>query len=73
MTWRALFTWPCWKALLDEKFDFIFFTGSTRVGSIVAQAAAKKLTPYTLELGGKNPVFVTASADCSIAAKQCVW
>jgi aldehyde dehydrogenase (NAD+) len=43
------------------------------VGSIVAQRAAAKLTPYTLELGGKNPVFVTPSADLSIAAKQCVW
>ena len=43
------------------------------MGRIVAQRAAAKLTPYTLELGGKNPVFVTASADLSLAAKQCVW
>ena len=61
------------EALLTEKFDYIFFTGSTRVGSIVAQRAAAKLTPYTLELGGKNPVFVTPTADLSLAAKQCAW
>lgn len=61
------------NALLAEKFDFIFFTGSTRIGSIVAQRAAAKLTPYALELGGKNPVFVTPTADLSLAAKQCVW
>ena len=60
-------------ALLAEKFDFIFFTGSTRVGSIVAQHAGAKLTPCALELGGKNPVFVTPTADLQIAAKQCVW
>ena len=61
------------QALLREKFDFIFFTGSSRVGSIVAKCAAEKLTPVALELGGKNPVFVTPTADLSLAAKQCVW
>ena len=61
------------NALLSETFDYVFFTGSTRVGAIVAQRAAAKLTPYTLELGGKNPVFVTPTADLSLAAKQCVW
>ena len=61
------------SALLAEKFDFIFFTGSTRVGSIIAQRAAENLTPCALELGGKNPVFVTQTSDISIAAKQCIW
>jgi aldehyde dehydrogenase (NAD+) len=61
------------QALLKERFDFIFFTGSTRVGAIVAKSAAETLTPCALELGGKNPTFVTASADLSIAAKQIAW
>ena len=59
--------------LLRQKLDFVFFTGSTRVGSIIARKAAETLTPCALELGGKNPVFVDATADLSLAAKQCVW
>lgn len=59
--------------LLQERFDKIFFTGSTRVGKIYHQAAAKHLTPITLELGGKSPVFVTASANLKVAAKRIVW
>ncbi|MBW8359044.1 MAG: aldehyde dehydrogenase [Weeksellaceae bacterium] len=59
--------------LLKLKFDKIFFTGSTRVGKIVYEAAAKHLTPVTLELGGKSPVIVTASADFDVAAKRIVW
>jgi len=59
--------------LLKEKFDKIFFTGSTRVGKIVYEAAAKNLTPVTLELGGKSPVIVCQSANLEIAAKRIVW
>ncbi|MEM7181340.1 MAG: aldehyde dehydrogenase [Spirochaetota bacterium] len=59
--------------LLSCKFDKIFFTGSTTVGKIVYQAAAKNLTPVTLELGGKSPVFVTRDADIDNSAKRIVW
>lgn len=59
--------------LLKEKFDKIFFTGSTAVGKIVYQAAAKHLTPVTLELGGKSPTFITPSANLKIAAKRLIW
>jgi aldehyde dehydrogenase (NAD+) len=61
------------QTLLKQKFDHIFFTGSAKVGKIVASAAAETLTPTTLELGGKNPVVVTECADLNIAAKQCMW
>jgi len=46
------------KYLLDKKWDYIFFTGSTRIGKIIAEKAAKHLTPITLELGGKSPCIV---------------
>jgi aldehyde dehydrogenase (NAD+) len=59
--------------LLKLKFDKIFFTGSTAVGKIVYQAAAKNLTPVTLELGGKSPAIVSKKADLDIAAKQIIW
>ena len=58
------------KALLDERFDFIFFTGSPAVGRVVMQSAAKYLTPVCLELGGKSPVIVTESADIAVAARR---
>jgi aldehyde dehydrogenase (NAD+) len=61
------------QELLAEKFDFIFFTGSTRVGKIVAEAAAKHLTPTTLELGGKSPCIVAKDADLAMTAKRIVW
>ncbi|MEL6470608.1 MAG: aldehyde dehydrogenase [Cyanobacteria bacterium J06623_4] len=61
------------QALLAEKFDHIFFTGGTRVGKIVMEAAAKQLTPVTLELGGKSPCIVDANVDVKIAAKRIVW
>ena len=61
------------QCLLKQKFDFIFFTGSSKVGKIVASAAAENLTPTVLELGGKNPVVVTDCADINLAAKQCMW
>jgi aldehyde dehydrogenase (NAD+) len=59
--------------LLQERFDKIFFTGSTRVGKIYYQAAAEHLTPVTLELGGKSPVFVTPSANLKVAARRIAW
>ena len=49
--------------LLQEKFDYIFFTGATSIGKIVHQAAAKNLTPVTLELGGKDPAIVLPGTD----------
>ena len=61
------------QALLDEKFDYIFFTGGTNVGRIVYQAAAKHLTPVTLELGGKSPCIVDRDANISMTAKRIVW
>lgn len=59
--------------LLKLRFDKVFFTGSTKVGKIVYQAAAEHLTPVTLELGGKSPVIVTANANLETAAKRIVW
>ncbi len=61
------------QALLEEKYDFIFFTGSTRVGRIVMQKAARHLTPVCLELGGKSPCIVEADIDIATAAKRIVW
>lgn len=59
--------------ILKLKFDKIFFTGSPKVGQIVYEAAAKHLTPVTLELGGKSPAIVTSSANFEVAAKRIVW
>ncbi|MBW2938071.1 aldehyde dehydrogenase [Aureisphaera sp. CAU 1614] len=59
--------------LLKQKFDKIFFTGSTPVGKIIYKAGAEQLTPVTLELGGKSPAFVTASANITMTAKRLVW
>ena len=53
--------------------DHIFYTGNGRVGRIVSTAAAKHLTPLTLELGGKCPVIVDSTADISLAAKRILW
>ncbi|KPU27667.1 aldehyde dehydrogenase [Caloranaerobacter sp. TR13] len=61
------------KALLKEKFDYIFFTGSVNVGKIVMEAASKHLTPVTLELGGKSPCIVDEDTDVDLAAKRIVW
>jgi aldehyde dehydrogenase (NAD+) len=60
-------------ALLAEPFDHLFFTGSTAVGRIVMQAAARHLTPVVLELGGKSPTIVAADADLEVAARRIVW
>jgi len=61
------------SALLAMPFDHIFFTGSSRVGRIVMESAAKNLTPVTLELGGKSPCLVCADANLSSAAKRIAW
>lgn len=60
-------------ALLRERFDHIFFTGGTAVGRIIMEAAAKHLTPVTLELGGKSPTIVLADADIETAARKIAW
>eukprot|EP01029_Cantina_marsupialis_P032339 TRINITY_DN978_c0_g3_i1.p1 TRINITY_DN978_c0_g3~~TRINITY_DN978_c0_g3_i1.p1 ORF type:complete len:519 (+),score=122.18 TRINITY_DN978_c0_g3_i1:174-1730(+) len=60
------------KSLLNEKFEKIFFTGSPSVGKIVMRAAAENLASVTLELGGKNPVFVDSGADLKVAARRIV-
>jgi aldehyde dehydrogenase (NAD+) len=61
------------KELLELPFDHIFFTGSTAIGKVVMQAAAKNLTSVTLELGGKSPVVVDATADLKKAAQKIAW
>ena len=58
------------KALLEEKFDYIFYTGNTTVGRYVMEKASKHLTPVTLELGGKSPVVVTKTACLKLAARR---
>ncbi len=60
-------------ALLAERWDHIFFTGSTAVGRVVAEAAAKHLTPTVLELGGKSPTYVHRSANLDVAARRIAW
>lgn len=60
-------------SLLKLPFDFIFFTGSTQVGKVVAKAAAERLTPVLLELGGQNPVIVDGTGDIVDAARKIVW
>ena len=61
------------KALLEQKFDFVFFTGSQAVGKEVLRHTAEHLTPAVLELGGKSPCIVDASADIKLAAKRIVF
>lgn len=61
------------QALLDQKFDYIFFTGGVAVGKEVMSKAAKHLTPVTLELGGKSPCIVDATAKLDLAAKRLVF
>ena len=60
-------------ALLEQKFDFVFFTGSQTVGKEVLRHTAEHLTPAVLELGGKSPCIVDASANIKLAAKRIVW
>ncbi len=61
------------QALLAEQFDHIFFTGGTAIGKIVMEAAAKHLTPVTLELGGKSPCIVDETCNLDITAKRIIW
>ncbi|MBF0313179.1 MAG: aldehyde dehydrogenase [Oligoflexia bacterium] len=61
------------KALLSFAFDYIFFTGSTAIGKEVYKAAAEHLTPVTLELGGKSPLFVDADVDIKVCARRIAW
>lgn len=61
------------QAVLAEKFDHIFFTGGTAIGKIVMAAAAKHLTPVTLELGGKSPCIVDTEIQVEYAARRIVW
>lgn len=61
------------KKLLDENFDYIFYTGSVPVGKIVMEKASKYLTPVTLELGGKSPCIVDGKANLNLSAKRIVW
>ena len=60
-------------ALLKQRWDYIFFTGSVAVGKIVAKAAAENLTPVTLELGGKSPCIVDETANLELSARRIVW
>ncbi|XP_063626834.1 aldehyde dehydrogenase, dimeric NADP-preferring [Cydia splendana] len=59
--------------LLKQRFDYIFYTGGTNVGKIVHAAAAKFLTPVTLELGGKSPVYIDSTADLEVTTKRILW
>jgi aldehyde dehydrogenase (NAD+) len=61
------------QQLLAEKFDHIFFTGGTAIGKIVLEAAAKHLTPVTLELGGKSPCIVDADINIEYTARRITW
>lgn len=64
---------PETQALLEERFDHIFYTGNGAVGRIVMGAAAKHLTPVTLELGGKSPCIVDRDCDLAVTARRIVW
>ncbi len=61
------------QTILDQRFDYIFYTGSKRVGKLVMQAAAQHLTPVTLELGGKSPAIIDQTANLDIASKRIAW
>lgn len=61
------------QALLNQKFDYIFFTGGTAIGKIVYEHAAKNLTPVTLELGGKSPCIVDKDVDLKKTARRIAW
>lgn len=60
-------------ALLEQKFDYIFFTGSVDVGKMVMEKASRHLTPVTLELGGRSPVILAPDADVELAAARIAW
>lgn len=60
-------------AILNSNIDYVFFTGSTKVGKIIMKSCAEKLIPHTLELGGKSPCIIENSADFTVAAKRILW
>lgn len=64
---------PETTALLEQKWDKIFYTGGATVGTIIAKKAAETLTPITLELGGRNPAIITKNADIRLAARRLLW
>ncbi|KAF2805028.1 aldehyde dehydrogenase [Mytilinidion resinicola] len=64
---------PETTALLDQRWDKIFYTGSANVGTIIAKKAAETLTPVALELGGKNPAIISKNADPRLAARRLLW
>ncbi len=64
---------PETNALMEEKWDKIFFTGSAAVGTIITKKAAETLTPVVLELGGMNPAFITKNANLALAARRLLW
>jgi beta-apo-4'-carotenal oxygenase len=64
---------PETTALLNEKWDKIFYTGGAQVGTIIAKKAAETLTPVCLELGGRNPAFLTKNANVALAARRLLW
>ena len=62
-----------YNEVMSQKYDYIFFTGSERVGKNIIRAAAGNVTPYTLELGGKNPCIIGAEADIDLAAREIMY
>ena len=64
---------PETTALLDQKWGKVFYTGSSAVGTLIARKAAETLTPVTLELGGRNPAFVTRNTNLKLAARRLLW
>jgi aldehyde dehydrogenase (NAD+) len=64
---------PVVTSLLEQRWDHIFYTGNGSIGRVVMQAAARNLTPVTLELGGKSPAYVDRSANIEVAAKRIAW
>lgn len=64
---------PETQELLRQRFDHIFYTGNSTVGKLIMEAAAKHLTPVTLELGGKSPCFIDKNCDLSIACRSEPW
>ena len=63
----------CVEELLEQEFDYIFFTGSIKVGKIIMEKASKRLIPVTLELGGKSPCIIDKDANLERSAKRIVW
>ncbi|XP_029922934.1 aldehyde dehydrogenase family 3 member A2a [Myripristis murdjan] len=61
------------QELLKQRFDHVFYTGSSAVGKLVMQAAAQHLTPVTLELGGKSPCYIDKNCDLAVACRRITW